>query len=387
MRVFEGLALIEKRQPRSSPRLHTGAGSLAGLPEIAAKLGTGTVWLVTDPGLMEHGYPAHTQRLLESAGFRVILLTDVQENPDSLVVRRLADRLVLEKPNLIVALGGGSALDTAKAANLLALSGGQMVDYRGYGKAKGKLLPMVGIPTTTGTGSESQSYAVIEERQSHLKMACGDPQLLFHTVILDPELATSQPRRVAAVSGLDAITHALESSVTLKHSPLSRLYSWEAWRLLSSSFAGMMQDSANLNTVATMQWGAYLAGAAIEQSMLGACHASANPLTAHYGLVHGLAVSIMMPVVLRFNSAVAVGTYTELAHLAGLPGIRPADELATLVEKFALSAGLPTRLRDCGVSEGIFPILAEEAFDQWTGKFNPRPVSEKDFIEIYQAAF
>ena len=101
MRVFEGLALIEKRQPRSSPRLHTGAGSLAGLPEIAAKLGTGTVWLVTDPGLMEHGYPAHTQRLLESAGFRVILLTDVQENPDSLVVRRLADRLVLEKPNLI----------------------------------------------------------------------------------------------------------------------------------------------------------------------------------------------------------------------------------------------------------------------------------------------
>jgi alcohol dehydrogenase len=149
----------------------------------------------------------------------------------------------------------------------------------------------------------------------------------------------------------------------------------------------MMQDSANLNTVATMQWGAYLAGAAIEQSMLGACHASANPLTAHYGLVHGLAVSIMMPVVLRFNSAVAVGTYTELARLAGLPGIRPADELATLVEKFALSAGLPTRLRDCGVSEGIFPILAEEAFDQWTGKFNPRPVSEKDFIEIYQAAF
>lgn len=379
--------LIEKRQPRPAPRLHTGAGSLDGLPHIATALGNGSVWLVTDSGLLGHGYPERAQKLLEGAGFRVILVSDVQENPDSLVVRRLGDRLLADAPSFVVALGGGSALDTAKAANLLAFSGGQMVDYRGYGKAKGKLLPMVGIPTTTGTGSEAQSYAVIEERQSHLKMACGDPQLLFHTVILDPELASSQPRRVAAVSGLDAITHALESHVTLRKSPLSHMYSLEAWKLLVASFPKMHQEKPDLETVAAMQWGAYLAGAAIEQSMLGACHASANPLTAHYGLVHGLAVSLMMPGVLRFNSAAADGAYGSLARLAGLPGIRPADELAGMLERLASSAGLETRLRDCGVNEGIFPILAEEAFDQWTGKFNPRPVSEADFVQIYKSVY
>lgn len=357
------------------------------MPHIATALGNGSVWLVTDPGLLGHGYPERAQKLLEGAGFRVILVSDVQENPDSLVVRRLGDRLLADAPSFLVALGGGSALDTAKAANLLAFSGGQMVDYRGYGKAKGKLLPMVGIPTTTGTGSEAQSYAVIEERQSHLKMACGDPQLLFHTVILDPELASSQPRRVAAVSGLDAITHALESHVTLRKSPLSHMYSLEAWKLLVASFPKMHQEKPDLETVAAMQWGAYLAGAAIEQSMLGACHASANPLTAHYGLVHGLAVSLMMPGVLRFNSAAADGAYGSLARLAGLPGIRPADELAGMLERLASSAGLETRLRDCGVNEGIFPILAEEAFDQWTGKFNPRPVSEADFVQIYKSVY
>ena len=379
--------LIEKRQPRPAPRLHTGAGSLDNLTQIAAALGSGSVWLVTDPGLMGHGYPERAQKILESAGYRVILISDVQENPDSLTVRRLADRLLADGPSLIVALGGGSALDTAKASNLLAFSGGQMVDYRGYGKAKGNLLPMVGIPTTTGTGSEAQSYAVIEERQSHLKMACGDPQLLFHTVILDPELAASQPRRVAAVSGLDAITHAIESHVTTRKSPLSHMYSLEAWKNLVPAFPKMLEEKPDLDTVASMQWGAYLAGAAIEQSMLGACHASANPLTAHYGLVHGLAVSLTMPGVLRFNSSVADGAYSSLAKLAGLPGIRPADELAGMIERFSASAGLETRLRDCGVNEGIFPILAEEAFDQWTGKFNPRPVSEVDFIQIYKSVY
>lgn len=379
--------LIEKRHPRPAPRLHTGVGSLHGLPQIAAKLGDGSVWLVTDPGLEAHGYPDRAQNLLETAGFQVILVSDIQENPDSLVVRRLGDRLLADNPSLIVALGGGSALDTAKAANLLAFSGGEMVDYRGYGKAKGKLLPMVGIPTTTGTGSESQSYAVIEERQSHLKMACGDPQLLFHTVILDPELAASQPKRIAAVSGLDAITHALESHVTTRKSPLSNMYSLEAWKLLVAAFPKMIRDKPDIETVAAMQWGAYLAGAAIEQSMLGACHASANPLTAHYGLVHGLAVSLMMPGVLRFNSCVSDDQYESLAKIAGLPGIHPAEELAGMLENLASSAGLETRLRDCGVNEGIFPILAEEAFDQWTGKFNPCPVSEKDFVQIYKSVF
>ena len=383
----EDYQLIQRREPRPWPRLRTGAGSIEGLPEVMASFRGDFTWLLCDPGLYQAGHAQKALSLIQKKVPKVVLIMDVQENPDSLSVRLLADRLLRDSPDSLVVMGGGSALDTAKAANLLAFSGGQMSEYRGYGKARGKMLPMVGIPTTTGTGSESQSYAVIEDRQTHMKMACGDPQLLFHTVILDPELVISQPRKVAALSGLDAISHALESYVTLTASPLSSEYSREAWKLLSASFERMLNDPGSLRVMAAMQWGAFLAGAAIEQSMLGACHAAANPLAAHYGLTHGVAISLMLPTVLRFNGSVVRSSYQELAIIAGLSKDDPAEALASQVEDWVSMAGLPRRLRDCGVSAGIFPILAEEAAEQWTGHFNPRLTNEFEFKRLYQSAY
>jgi alcohol dehydrogenase len=276
-------------------------------------------------------------------------------------------------------------MDTAKTANLLFSCGGKVNHYQGYGKATAPLLPMIGIPTTTGTGSEAQSYAVIVDRQTHLKMACGDPAMLFGTVVLDPELALSQPRGVSAISGLDAISHALEAAVTTARNPLSLSYAREAWRLLSTHFDRVLARSADVATISAMQWGAFLAGASIEQSMLGACHATANPLTAHYGLTHGVAIGLMLPWVIRHNARAAAGDYEALARDAGMR-LESAEGLAQQIEAWRTAAGMPARLGACGIRDGILPILAEEASQQWTGRFNPAPMSEIDFLQLYRSA-
>src|SRR5207249_10078818 len=186
-------------------------------------------------------------------------------------------------------VGGGSAMDCAKGINFLLTNGGRMADYQGFGKAKKPMLPSIGIPTTAGTGSEAQSFALIADEQTHMKMACGDRKAAFHIAILDPEVTVSQPAKVTAITGVDALSHAVESYVTTRRNPLSQLFAREAWRLLQANFEKVLRRPDNLEARSAMQLGAYLAGSAIETSMLGAAHALANPLTAHYGMTHGIA--------------------------------------------------------------------------------------------------
>jgi alcohol dehydrogenase len=261
-----------------------------------------------------------------------------------------------------------------------------MTDYRGYGKAARPLLPMIGIPTTAGTGSEAQSYALISHPVTHRKMACGDPKARFAEVILDPELLTTAPPPVTATAGLDALSHAVESYVSTAANPPSRLYAGEAFRLLSGALPALLGGGPPPAAWAAGLWGAHLAGAAIEQSMLGAAHALANPLTARYGIEHGAAVSLGLPGVVRFNGAVAAKRYGELARAAGLVAIDPVEAVATRIEELRALAGLPARLPQAGVPAGApLPELAREAAEQWTGRFNPRPVTEKELLELYES--
>ena len=171
-----------------------------------------------------------------------------------------------------------------------------MRDYRGYGKARKPMLPMIGVPTTSGTGSEAQSYAVISDAETKTKMACGDPKAAFAVAILDPDLTRSVPHHVRAASAFDAIAHAVETLVTTRRNALSLTFTREAWKRLPASY--MKTDDRSLED---MQVGAYLAGLAIENSMLGAAHACANPLTRTYGIVHGVALAVLLPHVVRWN--------------------------------------------------------------------------------------
>jgi alcohol dehydrogenase len=364
------------------------------LGQLASELGVKRVLLVTDHGLQEAGHSDRAVASLESSGLSVHVFNDVHENPTTADVAKCVDFARPHDVQLIVGLGGGSSMDCAKGCNFLLTNGGQMSDYKGVGRATRDMLPMIAVPTTAGTGSEAQSFAVIADAETHMKMACGDKRAACRIAILDPELTVTMPRGVAAATGIDAMTHAIESYVTTRRNPISQMYSLQAWRLLSEAFPKTMQDSGDLAALGNMQLGAFLAGTAIECSMLGAAHAASNPLTARYGLIHGHAVGLLLPHVIRWNGLAVPKLYHDLAVAAGWSdsGSAHGSSVNRLAEGFAdllALAGLPCSLSDAMPSrpddEQVLH-LAEEATAQWTGTFNPRKMDADAFVQLYQNA-
>lgn len=370
-------------------RVVFGPGTLGRLGELVREFGGTRALLVTDPGLKAAGHPLRAVDVVKAAGVGCFLFEGVEENPTTKHVRAGLEMARRHNVDFLIAVGGGSSMDCAKGINFLLTNGGTMADYKGHGKATKPMLPSIGVPTTAGTGSEAQSYALIADEKTHLKMACGDRKASFRATILDPEVTVSQPERVTAVTGIDAVTHAVESYVSTRRNPLSQTFSREAWRLLEGNFLKVLRQPNDVAARGAMQLGANLAGLAIENAMLGAAHALANPLTAHYGLTHGIAVGVLLPHVIRFNASAVGSLYGDLTHDVGLlngdAGVA-GEALARRIVQLMQAAGLPTKLRDCGVSGGIFPVLAEEASQQWTGKFNPRPVHEAELLSLYEAA-
>jgi alcohol dehydrogenase len=362
--------------PRS--RVVFGPGTLARIGERARELGIGRVLLVADRGILAAGYVEAARRHLEAAGISVETFHDFTENPDTDMVeagRACAARLGVDG---LIGLGGGSSMDCAKGINFVLSNGGAIADYRGFGKASRPMLPMIGVPTTAGTGSDAQSYALISDARTHVKMACGDPKAAFATVILDPELTTSQPAHVTAAAGYDAIAHAVETWVTRPRNPMSELFSREAWRLLEGNFERVLAAPGDLDARGAMLLGSHLAGAAIELSMLGATHACANPLTAHYGTVHGVGIALLLRHVVQWNSA----SEEVRARYAAL-----APDLPTRLARLAGCGRFPEGLAAAGVSEDDLDMLAREAAEQWTGTFNPRPFDARGAREIYGMAW
>ena len=367
----------------SSTRIVAGPGSLAQLGKLSKELGAARVLVVSDRGVASAG---HTQRgldSLESAGLAVDLYEGVEENPTTIHVGEGLERANAFSPDLLVGLGGGSAMDCAKGINFVYSCGGSMADYRGVGKATSELLPMIGVPTTSGTGSETQSFALISDAATHQKMACGDKRAAFKVAILDPLTTVTQPVQVTAATGIDAISHAVESYVTRQRNDVSKKLSVEAWNLLSENFQKVIELPEDVEARAAMQLGACLAGLAIEHSMLGAAHSAANPLTARYGVIHGVAVGLLLPVVVRFNSVACEDDYRELCGASSAGG----DSLASRLEEFRSLSGLPERLSDCKVKKEDIPLMSIEAAGQWTAQFNPREVTPVGFSEIYRAAY
>jgi alcohol dehydrogenase len=367
---------------QSRTRLIFALNAAERVGELARETGIKRALLVTDPGVAAAGHADRLRQSLLQAKVEPILFDKVRENPTTADVDQCVRAAREAQIDGFVGLGGGSSLDTAKGCNFLLTNGGQMQDYWGVGRATRPMLPLIAIPTTAGTGSECQSFALIADVQTHQKMACGDPKAAARIAILDPCLTLSQPARVAACTGIDALTHALETAVSTKRNALSLAYSRESWRLCATSLARVLQKSNDLDARAGMLLGAALAGLAIENSMLGAAHAAANPLTAHFQLVHGQAVGMMLPAVIRFNAA-----DPATARLYGELEASQAAGLGAKLDTLLNLAGLPRSLADCGVTPSAIPLLAAEAAKQWTTRFNPRTVTELDFVKLYEAAF
>ena len=378
--------MLEEFDFQPLTRLVFGPGSLDRLGELARGLGAERVLVVSDRGVIDAGHTARGIASLEAEGLDVVLYDGVEENPTTRHVREGVAVAREHRADFFVGVGGGSSMDCAKGINFIYSAGGEIRDYWGVGKVPRPLHSMIAVPTTAGTGSEAQSFALIADEETHQKMACGDKKAACKVAILDPLVTVSQPQHVTAATGVDAIAHAVETFVTRKRNLLSRTFSLKAWKLLEANFERVLRAPDDLEARAAMQVGATLAGCAIEHSMLGAAHSAANPLTAHYGAVHGNAVGVMLPHVVLFNSQVSRDDYIELATVASgcrSPSVESlVDRLAELLE----ASGLPTSLNHWEIEEARFPALAREAADQWTAQFNPRPAVESDFEKLYRCA-
>lgn len=365
--------------PNPSVRFGPGVLSLSG--KLIRALEVENVLVVTDPGIAAAGHLDRLCEFLRAAKLTVHTFTQVEENPTTAVVDACVEAAQQAKAQAIVGIGGGSSMDAAKGCNFILTNGGKMADYWGIGKATKPMLPFIAIPTTAGTGSECQSFALISDEHTHVKMACGDRKAAASIVLLDPELTLTQPTIVARHTGVDALTHALESAVCNKATPISQAYSKAAFALLAHAFPRVLETPKNLHSRSQMLLGAALAGIAIENSMLGAAHACANPLTAQFGVVHGEAVGVMMPAVLQWNqtSPEARAMYDELGKSVGITGRGLSEWFSNILSL----SGQPQRLRHWKITESHLEELATQASKQWTVNFNPVPVNA---LELYRSS-
>ncbi len=374
-------------------RLVFGANSIERLGELARELAATRALLVTDRGIIAAGHTERAEQSLRSAGIKTFAYDRVRENPTTDDVEECLKSAREFRIDLFVGLGGGSSIDTARGCNFILTNGGKMQDYWGIGKASKPMLPLIAVPTTAGTGSECQSFALIADAVTHQKMACGDPKAAARIAILDPTLTLTQPDAVTAHTGIDALAHAVESFVTRKRNEISQHFAREAFRLTFHHFPRVLECPSDLEARAAMLLGAAYAGLAIENSMLGAAHSCANPLTAHFDVIHGQAVGMMLPHIIRYNAEMPSvrNLYRELMISAGLisPDTRTdsaAEMLATSLDSLLKQARMMTCLQETGVTESDIPMLAEEAAKQWTAGYNPREVAARDFEEIYLQA-
>jgi len=363
---------------RSRTKVVFGAGTLDQLGRLAAEAGGSRVLLVSDPGIVRAGHVERAAASLRAASLAVAVFDAVEENPTTEHVARGVEAARAFEADLLVGLGGGSSMDCAKGVNFILTNGGEIRDYWGTGKATKSMLPMLAVPTTAGTGSEAQSFALICDATTKQKMACGDPKAACVAAILDPDLTRTQPRAVAAATGIDAVAHAVETAGSTKRNEVSLAFTREAWSLLDRAFDRAIADAEDATARADMLLGAHLAGAAIEHSMLGAAHACANPVTARFGTTHGLAVGALLPHVVRFNVAHSRNPYEAI--------VGDPEVLIGRLEGMLSHAGLPRSLRAFGVDEAILPDLADEASKQWTAAFNPIPVGPSELATIYRSA-
>ena len=376
----------------TTPSLRMGAGLAGEIGEIARPICGDRVLLVTDPGMMATGLVQQAADRLRAAGVAVTLFDQVQADPPEEIVMQAAQHARSATGG--IGFGGGSSLDVAKLAALLAASGQPLAEAYGIGNAQGPRLPLVLVPTTAGTGSEVTPISIVTTGASE-KMGVVSPLLLPDLALLDPELTLGLPAHVTAATGIDAMVHAIEAyaSVNANNNPISRALAVEALGLMGRMLLRAVHRPDDLEARTGMLLGSMLAGQAFANSPVAAVHALAYPIGGHYKVPHGLSNALVLPHVLRFNAQVAPEAYAELLpHV--FPDL-PAMNVAEAAMKFAQgmadlsqACGLEQGLREMGIARKVLPKLARDAMNQTRLLVNnPRPVDEAAAMQIYEAAW
>ena len=368
-----------------------GAGTLAKLPECAKKLGGSHAMLISGPTLRKMGVVDKAADYLKDAGMAVDIFTDVEANPSVTTVEKATEAYKESGADFIVALGGGSPMDVAKAVGVTAKYGGSITEYEGAHKVPGKIVPLIAIPTTAGTGSEVTAFSVITDHSRDYKLTVFSYELLPAYAILDPELLTSAPASVAAACGIDAFIHAEEAYVSTAASPFSDAMAEKAMELIGGNIRRFVARRTDLEAAEAMLTGSLFAGIAFSFARLGNVHAMSHPVSAFFNVPHGVANAILLPTIVEYNALADHGKYFNIYnYIAPLPAALEEftpDMLVDAIVELNDSLGIPDGLEEVGVTKDKFDAMADDAMKSGNIAVNPRSTTKKDVLALYEKAF
>lgn len=369
-----------------------GAGTLDLLPDLAKELGKSKGYIISGPHLNKIGMVAKCRKALKNAGMESECFTETEGNPSTDTVVKATEGFKKSKADFIVAFGGGSPLDVAKAVAVLATYGGNIVDYEGAGKVMGPVVPMIAIPTTAGTGSEVTAFSVITDHSRNYKLTVVSNYLLPAYVILDPDLIATVPANTAAACGIDAMVHALEAYISKAASPFSDIFAREALRLIGGSIRDYVADKSNPAACESMMVGSLFAGIAFSHARLGNVHAMSHPVSAYFDVPHGVANAILLPTVVDFNKDAADPEkyryiYGCISKDMGADINFTPDMLATEIRMLNYELGILPTLSDIGVTSDKFEQMADDAMKSGNIQCNPQFTMKNDILKLYEQAF
>ena len=367
-----------------------GKGSLARLSEAAEKLGGKHGFIISGPHLNKIGIVASCSESLENAGIKVDAYTETEGNPSVETVEKAAAAFCKSGADFIIALGGGSPMDVAKAVGVVARYGGSITEYEGGGRVPGDIIPLIAIPTTAGTGSEVTAFSVITDHSRNYKLTVFSYKLIPAYAILDPELLTTAPVSVAAACGIDAMVHALEAYISKDASPFSDAMAEKALELIGKNIRRYVADRTDIEAAEAMITGSLFAGIAFSWARLGDVHAMSHPVSAYFDVPHGVANAILLPTIVEYNALADRGKYLKLFNYISLT---PASEaefepfmLVDLLTELNEQLGIPGSLGEVGVTADKFDAMADDAMKSGNIAVNPRSTTKKDVLSLYEKA-
>jgi alcohol dehydrogenase len=364
-----------------------GCGSIGTLADHVKALGGSRVLVVGDPGVVKAGVVDRVTEPLRAAGMGYEIFSDIESDPDIASVEKGTEAARAGGCDLIVGVGGGSSLDTAKAIGIMLTNDGHIRDYVGLGKVKRRPAPVIAVPTTAGTGSEMTIWSVLSDKERQVKLSVGSVYNCPTLALLDPELTVPLPPHVTAFTGMDALTHALESYVNLNTQPISEGMSVQAMKMIAANLRLAVANGNNLEARANMLLASTIAAMAFNSTRLGLAHALALPLGAHFHIPHGLVNAILLPEVMRYN---LIGNTAKFAEIAAIFGERTehlsvreaAERSVEAVRRLNRDIGITQTLGDFGVREEHLEMIANEAMESGNVPVNPVRATAKDLIGI-----
>ena len=340
-------------------------GGLAKLPEVAKELGGTKAFIISGPHLNKMGIVGKYIEALEAKGIKATAYTDTEGNPSVETVEKATESFKESDSDFIIALGGGSPMDVAKAVGVVAKYGGSITDYEGGGKVPGDIIPLIAVPTTAGTGSEVTAFSVITDHSRNYKLTVFSYKLIPAYAILDANLLTTAPPSVAAACGIDAMVHALEAYISTAASPFSEAMSEKALELIGKNIRRYVANRGDIDAAENMLVGSLFAGIAFSWARLGNVHAMSHPVSAFFNVPHGVANAILLPTIVEYNALADTGKYYKIyRYIAKAPvpeEVFEPDMLVNEIKALNKELNIPASLSEAGVTDDKIGAMSEDA--------------------------